>query len=194
MKINIPEKSLFSILLRSEWWKSALIAAAFVFVGQTLVPDQFKALITTVSMPFAIIAMVALWRQRDKPGSGRIERTAEAVLDMSWKEFSDLLEQAFQREGFDVVRTSGAADFELNKGGRTVLVSGKRWKAASHGLEPLKELVAEREKKEAREVRYICIKEVTENAARYAKDNRIVLMQGAELAQLLRLPKGKKSS
>lgn len=194
MKINIPEKSLFSILLRSEWWKSALIAVAIVFVGQVLVSDQFKVVVTTTALPFIIIAMVALWKQRDKPGSGRIERTVEAVLDMSWKEFSDLLEQAFQREGFDVARTNGAADFELNKGGRTVLVSGKRWKAASHGLEPLKELVAEREKKEAREVRYVCIKEVTENAARFAKDNRIVLMQGAELAQLLRLPKGKKSS
>lgn len=194
MKINIPEKSLFSILLRSEWWKSVLIAVAIVFVGQVLVSDQFKVVVTTTALPFIIIAMVALWKQRDKPGSGRIERTVEAVLDMSWKEFSDLLEQAFQREGFDVVRTNGAADFELSKGGRTVLVSAKRWKAASHGLEPLKELVTERETKEAREVRYVCIKDVTENAARYAKDNRIVLMQGAELAQLLRLPKGKKSS
>ncbi|MEI7613797.1 MAG: restriction endonuclease [Betaproteobacteria bacterium] len=190
VRLKIAEKSIFAVLMRSPWWISILLATAIALAGQFIVSDKFTIIVTSLSFPFFIIAVIAAWNQRHKPGSARIARTMDAVMAMPWREFSDLLEQGFQREGYVVVRTSGAADFELTKAGRTVLVCGRRWKAASHGLEPLRELVNERDTKEAREVRYICIKGITDNAYDYAKDNKIVLMQGMELTELLRLSKG----
>lgn len=112
-----------------------------------------------------------------------------AVGAMSWRDFSALIEQAYQRDGYAVTRSNGAADFTLVKGNRTVLLCAKRWKAASHGLEPLRELDAARRAQEANEAIYVGAGTVTDNARRFAAANRIRLIEGPELTRLLRLPK-----
>jgi restriction system protein len=75
------------------------------------------------------------------------------------------------------------------KGGRTILVGCKRWKAANHGLQPLQELESEREAAGAHEVLYVAASAMTDNAQRFAKANKIGLMQGPQLTRLLRLPR-----
>ena len=110
-------------------------------------------------------------------------------MAMSWREFSTLMEQAFRRDGFEVVRTNGAADFILTKDGRDSLVCCKRWKAASQGVEPLRELVAAQEAREAREALYVSAVDISDSARRFAKDNRVALMLAPQLTRLLRLPK-----
>ena len=85
--------------------------------------------------------------------------------------------------------SNGVADFTVVKAGRTSLISCKRWKAASHGLEPLRELDAARRAQEANEAIYIAAGTVTDNARRFAAANRISLLEGPELTRLLRLAK-----
>lgn len=123
------------------------------------------------------------------PSETRVESTIEAVGAMSWRDFSALIEQAYQRDGYTVTRSNGAADFTLVKGNRTLLLCAKRWKAASHGLEPLRELDAARRAQEANEAIYVAAGTVTDNARRFAASNRITLLQAPELTRLLRLPK-----
>ena len=127
-------------------------------------------------------------------GAARVTATAEAVNAMSWREFSALVEQAFQREGYTVTRLNGAADFKLVKMGKTTLVCCKRWKAASHGLEPLRELDRRREAEEAHDALYVALDGVTDNARGFAGKHRIRLVEGQELAGLLRLPRRAKTS
>ena len=79
-----------------------------------------------------------------------------------------------------------AADFEMVKAGRTSLVSCKRWKAASTGVEPLRELHAAGEARASDENVYVTLGAITDNARRFATEKRIRLIQGAELASLLR--------
>ena len=94
------------------------------------------------------------------------------------------------RDGYVVTRTSGAADFAIVKAGRKVLVCCKRWKAASQGVESLRELVAAREADDdVRELLYVSAIELTDNALRYAKENRVGLMLASQLTRFLRLPK-----
>ena len=106
---------------------------------------------------------------------------------MNWKDFSSALEAAFRRDGYEVARLQAAgADLELRKAGRKTLVNCKRWKVSRTGLEPLRELVAAREQHEADEVIYVATGQVTEQAARFVTEKRIQLMQGEDLARLLR--------
>jgi restriction system protein len=79
-----------------------------------------------------------------------------------------------------------AADFEVTKAGRTTLVSCKRWKAASHGIVPLQELVALRKARGASEAVYLCGGALSDNARQYAADFGVRLVMGADLAHLLR--------
>lgn len=186
LKFSLPEKSLFAVLLRSPWWISALIAVSAIVLAR-FVPDHLVLALTLVSVPFAVVSVMSAWRNRHKPSASQIERTVEAVSAMSWREFSDALEQAYRRDGYAVTRMNGAADFLLEKDGRSILVACKRWKAASHGIEPLRELVNARREKEAREACYVFVAEMTDKARDFASDYKVTLLRGAELAQLLRL-------
>lgn len=187
--LKVSENSLFAILIRSSSWISFAIVIVIGLAAYYLVPIQFKVAIFATTIPFVITGLIAAWKQAKVPGSARVEATVAALNAMSWRDFSALMEQAYQRDGYVVTRSNGAADLVLVKAGRTTLVSCKRWKAASHGLEPLRELKDLRRAQEAREAIYVCLGSLTDNARQFALDNKVTLMQGTELAQLLRLPR-----
>ena len=190
-KLKVSENSLFARLSRSPSWISFLIAAALLLLPKTGFLEKFKIMVMLLALPFIVTGFISLWNRRHLPSAAQIEKTIGEAVAMSRKDFLALLEEAFRREGYEVTRRGGAADLEISQGGRLTLVSCSRWKAAHHGQEPLKELVAAREAGEAREVRYICINPLTEQAEDYAAQNRIRLMRSQELARLLRLAKKK---
>ena len=139
-----------------------------------------------VALPFLVIGCVAGWHQLRAPSTERIAGTLEALRALSWDEFSAALESAFSRDGYTVSRLSIAgADLELTKSGRVSLVACKRWKVARAGVEPLRELDAARQAREARDCVYVAAGEITENASAFATEKNIRLLHGAELAKLL---------
>jgi restriction system protein len=194
VKLRMAENSLFAILLRQRWWVSAALAVALGLAGAALLPAQWRVVGALSGFPFAVIAAIAAWRGRHAPSAERVAQVDAAVRAMAWPAFADLLEQAFRRDGHEVTRRSGGgADFELRRQGQTLLVSARRWKSASTGLEPLRELQAVREKAGAAAL-CIGLGEVSEPAAAFAAQHRIALWQAAELAQALpgmKLPPGK---
>jgi restriction system protein len=96
-----------------------------------------------------------------------------------------VLEAGFRREGFEVKRIEGAADFELTKAGRLSLVYAKRWKASVTGVEPLKELAAAGEKRGAGECVYVCAGEISANARSLASERRVRVVEGVDLIKLM---------
>lgn len=187
MKFRMAEKSLFAILLRSSWWASFAIAAGVVLVARIVLPEQYVVGGAMAAIPFLVIGCIAASRQLRSPGAARVASVLEAIESMSWREFSGALEDAFRREGYATKRLDrSAADFELTKTGRTSLVSCKRWKAATTGVESLRELDALTEARDAHEGIYIAVGGVTENARRYAAGKKLRVLEGVELAQLMR--------
>jgi restriction system protein len=186
LKLQMAKNSLFAILLRSPWWISAAIAAALSTAAWALLPDAWRIAGALGSFPFVVIAVLAAWRQRDLPSAARVEQTVAGVSALGWPAFSALLEQAFRRDGHTVQRRSGAADFELERKGRRMLVSARRWKAARTGLDPLRDLQAARDAAEAPDALCICLGELSEQAVAYAAEHRIAVWQATELAQALR--------
>ncbi len=183
MKLKMAENSLFAVLLRSPWWVSFLLAGGAFLGMRLLIPDMYAV---AGALPFFVIAMVAAWRQLRAPSASRIAAGLEKLRAMSWEEFARALDTGFQRQGYAVKRVSGAADFELEKSGRVSLVSARRWKAAVTGVEPLRELSAAGEKREAGECIYVLCGEMTANARKFAKEKVVRLVEGAELAALAR--------
>ena len=191
MKFEMSKDSLFAVLLRSQWWISFLIAAGLFAAARLWLPGSYAFF---VALPFLVIAVYALWKQARAPGAARIASTAEAVRAMPWEEFSGLVEEAFRREGYAVSRIdSGPADFGLTRAGRVSLAGCRRWKAARTGIEPLRELHAERIAREAHECIHVATGEITENARAFAAANNFRLIHGTELAKLLpRVARAKK--
>lgn len=190
----MSENSLFAHLLRSPWWISLAVAAALVLAARFVLPAQYVGYALAFAVPFLITAAMAAWKQRDVPSEARVSATLEAVTAMPWRDFSSLMEQALLRDGNVVTRTTGAADFTLLKAGRTVLFSCKRWKAASHGIEALRELDALRRTQDAREAIYVATGTISDSALRFASEHKIKLIRAVELTRLLRLPRRAKKA
>jgi restriction system protein len=186
VKFKMAEKSLFAILLRSSSWVSFAIAAGIVLVARVVLPEQYAVGGMLAAIPFLGIGFVTAWRQLRAPNAARVAEALKEIESMSWRDFSSTLEDAFRRDGYAVKRLEGiAADFEMTKAGQTSLVSCKRWKAASTGIEPLRELVALAKARDAHEGIHIAVGGVTENARRYAAESRLRLLEGVELAQMM---------
>ena len=179
--MKLPENSLFAILLRSRWWVSLLVALGAFAVVRLFLHEGYAFF---AALPFFAIAVMALWRQLRVPSGARLDAAIDALRAMTWEQFARALEQGYRREGYSVKRVEGAADFELEKAGRLSLVAAKRWKASSTGVEPLKELVAAGKAREAAECVYVLAGEMTQNAAAFAKETKIVWVRGADLVKL----------
>jgi len=122
-----------------------------------------------------------------------VAQTHDAVAAMSWPAFADLLAQAFERQGHTVQRgKTEDFDFELERQGRRILVSARRWKSARTGVENLRALQAAREARAADEALYIGLAPLSEQAQPYAAEQKIEVWQAEELALALRgMPMGK---
>ena len=183
MKLKLPENSLFAILMRQSWWVSALAALATFGLVQNFMPWGYALFATT---PFTVISLMVAWKQIRIPSGARLEKALEKIRAMSWEEFAQALEAGYRAEGYAVQRVDGAVDLELEKAGRVTLVCARRWKAARTGIEPLKELAAAGEQRSAGECRYAVAGELTAQARAYAQKQGVKLVEGAELAKLVR--------
>ena len=182
--MKMHKDSLFAVLLRSPWWVSALVAIAIIAGVRMLVPELYAVF---AALPFIVIAVYVAWKQLRAPSAASIEKRLERLRAVPWDEIAEAMKQAYGRQGYEVARLDGgAADFELVQGGwRKTLVACKRWKATRTGIEPLRELDAERKKREAHEAVYVATGEVTEQARAFATQRKIRIVQGGELVQLI---------
>jgi restriction system protein len=157
-----------------------------------LLPEAYALYGIFAALPFLVIGVYAGWQQLRAPSTERIAATLESLRSMSWDEFSPALEDAFRRDGYAVSRLNiPGADIELTRSGHVSLVSCKRWKVARAGVEPLRELDAARQEREAHECIYVAAGEITGNAIAFAAVNNMRLLHGAELAKLLPKPKSR---
>ena len=183
----MSEKSLFAVLLRSPWWVSFAVAIAVGIAGFMLLPERFKAVGALSGMPFVVIATIALWRQMRAPNLSHVDENLQALAALSSRDFLNALEAGYRQEGYTVSRvTTDGADLSISKAGRTSLVSCKRWKAATHGVEPLRELAALMTMREANLGIYVAVNSPSDSAKNYASKNGIRVLQGVELSQLMR--------
>jgi restriction system protein len=186
MKWRMNQNSLFAVLLRSSWWISFGIAGALTSVAIALLPETYRIFGAVTGLPFLVIGCIAAWKQFQAPSMVRIDSTLAAVRAMSWVEFARMIEAAYRRNGYQVSAVSGgAADFEIKKEGRAALVSCKRWKAARTGVEPLQDLHAMKEARNAQDCIYVTTGEITDNARTFAVKHAISLVGGPQLARLL---------
>jgi restriction system protein len=190
MNFKIRENSVFAVLLRSSWWVSAGVAVMFATAAAALMPAPYVPFGMLSAMPFAVIAGMVLWRSRHAPDPQRVQAVLTQAANMPWRSFAATLEKAFTAQGYAVTLLPGGqdtqgADMRLVKNGYTTLVSAKRYKAATHGTEPLRELAAALDKQAAERCMYVSLGAVTEQAASFAKEQGIELVFGDRLGALL---------
>jgi restriction system protein len=190
MNFKIRENSVFAVLLRSAWWVSAAVALVFATAAAALMPARYVPFGMLSAAPFVVIAGMVLWRSRHAPDPQRVQAALAQAANMPWRSFAAALEKALTAQGYAVTLLTGdlatqGADMRLVKNGQTTLVSAKRYKAATQGAEPLRELAAAQDKQAAERCMYVSLGAVTEQAASFAKEQGIDLVFGERLGALL---------
>ena len=189
MKLKMAENSLFAILLRSRWWISMALAAVWSLLAAAFVPEPYKLVGILGSLPFWALGVVAFLRQMNLPTAAQQQALLSDAASKNWGEFANHLEHAWQVEGYTVQRTKdAAADFILQRAGKTTLVSAKRWKAGTHGVEPLRALHQAMQAHNAQECAYVCLAPLQDTAQRFADEQHIAVLSGLTLATLLQKP------
>ncbi|MBK9574592.1 MAG: hypothetical protein IPO43_18630 [Rhodoferax sp.] len=52
-------------------------------------------------LPFLVIGVIRAWRQWHAPNPERLDAALARAGEMSWRDFSSELEQAFGRQGYE---------------------------------------------------------------------------------------------
>lgn len=182
----MAENSLFAILLRSPWWMSLGIGVALALLMRLLLPADYAVAGMLGSFPFVVIAAIAAWKQLRAPSASQLTQALERLHAMNSREFAEAIEAAFRAQGHEVTRLNQpGADLELMLRHRRTVVAFKRWKAASVGVEPLRELQAAKARQEAEAALFVATGALSEKASDFVREHKLQLMGAPELAQLV---------
>ena len=119
------------------------MVAVFVVLAAALLPAPYVPFGVMGAFPFLVIAGMAAWRQRGQLKPARVAQLLDEAAQLSWRDFSARLVQGLTRQGYTVQVLEGAgADLLLTRAAQTTVVSCKRWKAASHGVDAVRALLA----------------------------------------------------
>jgi restriction system protein len=187
VQLKMSEKSLFAVLLRSPWWISFVLTVAVGAACYNLFPARFAVVGALSGLPFAVIGSMALWRQMRLPNPAKIEATLESLAAMSGRDFATAIESAYRGADYKAaVYAKDGADLKIEKDGRVSLVCCKRWKAAAHGVEALRDLAAAMTAEDANLGIYVALNPLSAAAQQFASKNSIRVLQGTELALLMK--------
>ncbi|MDD2882619.1 MAG: restriction endonuclease [Rhodoferax sp.] len=186
MKLKMSENSLFAILLRSSWWISFCVVAVITLASVALLPKDYVAFGVMGSFPFLVIGLMAARKQWHAPNPARVAEALTQSGAMSWRDFSAQMQAIYTSQGYAVTRlNSSAADFALLKNGQTTLVSCKRWKAASQGVDGLRDLLAAKAAQGAQQCTYVSLVPVSDTARRFAVAQQVTLLCDQDLGRFL---------
>lgn len=144
--------------------------------------------------PFAATLVAMVWAVALFKKLGDAHRLAgqtgiETIRNLHWREFEQLLADAFRRQGYSVRDTGpgadGGIDLILSKNGDTILVQAKQWKAWKVGVKVVRELFGIQVAQGASAAILVTSGRFTEEAQQFASENGVTLMDGETLARMI---------
>lgn len=166
--------------------------------------DQFTSALYARVVPvviFAAIASGALAALLKGLERFVIRLKARATLDkqtgldsiraLPWKEFENLLGEAYRRQGYRVEETlgcgpDGGVDLTLRRDGEVVLVQCKRWKDKRVPVQTVRELFGVLHDRGASAAKLVATTRFTSEAMAFAKGKPIELVDQDSLLELIR--------
>jgi restriction system protein len=131
--------------------------------------------------------------------SGAAADSVGAIDAMSWQDFERVVGASFERQGYTVTYTGGGGadggvDLVLTKGRERTLVQCKQWRAWKVSVTTVRELFGVMAAKGAAHGIVVTAGEFTADAREFASGRNIGLLNGRELAEILRDPANAKTT
>jgi restriction system protein len=121
-------------------------------------------------------------------------KSADALNDMSWLEFEQLVGEGFRLQGYEVKEQGGAqadggVDLVLRKGSEIFLVQCKQWRAMKVGVDVVRELYGVMAARGAAGGFVVTSGRFTDDAVAFAAGRNLRLVDGPKLFGLLQQAK-----
>lgn len=171
------------------WWFSrqdGVLAAGFAGpLGQVLAPLAWVLLGLCW-----MAALLSFLRARYRHRLLDTRTTLESLAVGGWRQFEQLVGEAFRRQGYTVEETGlggpdGGIDLILGKDGRRILVQCKQWKRQQVGVSVVREMAGLLTHHRADAVKIVCVGTFTRDAETFARGKPIELIGGAALLEMI---------
>lgn len=196
-------EDIFEMLKNLPWWAGVTAAVVFLIVGQSFTagmtgsPSQ-KALRPLVGLVFNGLALLSLaaaavsgFRSLTRRNLLDRQNGMNSLRSLSWREFEQLVGEAFRRQGYDVEETGGGGadggvDLVLRGHGETVLVQCKQWRERQVGVDKVRELFGVVTAERANRGILVSSGNYTNDAQSFKVGKPLTLIDGPALADLVR--------
>lgn len=204
--------SLLDILSLLPWWVSVALSGTSYLILKYFIPSIefqqkgptdmtyafYKGLANAAPMLAPIIALLLIipapisainsWRKRkllDK------QECIDTIRNLTWKEFEELVGEAYRRQGYAVYENSGAGpdggiDLILKMDSDVILVQCKHWKTVKVGVDKVRELYGVHVSKNANKSILMTSGIITQEAKNFAENKPIDLVEGSQLWELIK--------
>jgi len=194
--------NLFEVLSRLPWWVSVVVGATAFVALRFIIPsisfgnlilDSMAAVAPKMACFAVVFLLPAAVSAFNSFRKGRlVERQADidSIRSLSWKEFEELVAEAYRRQGYAVQENVGAGpdggvDLVLRKDGELCLVQCKQWRASKVGVKVVREMFGLMAARQADRVIIATSGHFTGEARTFASWKPIVLIEGHELERLI---------
>lgn len=195
--------SILDLLVLLPWWVS-VVTSAVVYVALTyVVPNltlesqmstMFFGGLSNVAHMFALVLLIpapfAYLRQRKKSQRLDAQKNIDSIRGLAWREFEELVGEAYRRQGYRVVENEGAGadggvDLWFKKAGLLHLVQCKQWRSQKVGVAVVREMFGVMTAENAASVSIVTSGMFTQDAQNFAHGKAIDLVDGSQLQTMI---------
>ena len=196
-------QSIINQLVVCPWWISLAMAIILFTILKFVLPvfsfnnwvfsafaKAASGFAPLVGILLLITATVAALNQFRKGKMLESVSGSESIQSLSWREFEELVAEAFRRKGYFVLENpekgpDGGVDLKLRKNGNLILVQCKHWKSRKVGVKTVRELYGVMAAKQASAGILATFGAFTEDAKEFATGKSIQLIAGNQLLKLI---------
>ncbi len=164
---------------------------AFKGLALALEKGNLGLLIWVVTVACWVAALVSLLGRGKRRRMLEAQRSLSDIKALRWREFEQLVGEAFRRQGYTVPETGqggadGGVDLLLQRDGGKRLVQCKQWKQRKVGVSTVREQFGLLTHHAAERTIIVSVGEFTPEARRFVERKPIDLINGADLVDLIR--------
>ena len=171
-------------------WLPVVVAAALWLMAWKLLPGPGGTAGFILAVVVLLIGLQARVTVRRRAALVSRHQTLDALRSMSWREFEELVAEAYRGQGYRAELTTagadGGADIILRRDGQTTLVQCKRWKQRQVPVGVVRELLGIMHAESAASAVFVTSGEYTAEATAFGRRNGITLVDGQALVELIR--------
>lgn len=196
-------ETILDILALCPWWVSVAASCITYSFLQFIIPSitlsspvlagipklgpmfaPWVALLLLLPAPISLLNSIRKKRLLDK------QKNIQSIRDLSWKQFEELVGEAYRRQGYTVLENEGAGpdggvDLWLRKDGNRYLVQCKQWKTLKVGVKVVREMYGLVTAHQAAGAIIITSGLFTQEAKGFARNKPLDLIEGQQLVAMI---------